>query len=181
MVTLILHCKLPQCSYRLELLQCTAQRRGISRDTILAELRRMGAEIPSSSVAMLQVRPASHFEPVHVRHYTCPSRQSHFDMELQQPGQADSQSPHVSLLNACCYICQLQCLPDADGSLLSPGLQWAVKNRIDVRIISDCNTVFISHMLAAARISTAVSQVITNFASFRRVTPAQVRPTACTQ
>lgn len=47
-----------------------------------------------------------------------------------------------------------------------------MKNRIDVRIISDCNTVFISHMLAAARVSSCVSQVITNFASFRRVAAA---------
>lgn len=31
------------------------QRRGISRDTILSELRRMGAEIPGPSVQMLQV------------------------------------------------------------------------------------------------------------------------------
>lgn len=35
------------------------QRRGISRDTILAELRRMGTEIPSSSVEMLQVSHAT--------------------------------------------------------------------------------------------------------------------------
>lgn len=41
-----------------------------------------------------------------------------------------------------------------------------------MRIISDCNTVFIAHMLAAARASSAVSHVITNFASFCRVSTA---------
>lgn len=51
-------------------------------------------------------------------------------------------------------------------------LQWAAKEGVDVRIISDCNTVFISHMLAAARASSAVSHIITNFASFCRVSTA---------
>lgn len=32
------------------------QRRGIGRDTILAELRVMGGEIPASSIAMMQAR-----------------------------------------------------------------------------------------------------------------------------
>jgi Putative Phosphatase len=58
--------------------------------------------------------------------------------------------------------------------------QWAAKNGIDVRILSDCNTVFISHMLAAARVSAAVAHVITNFASFCRVSTAvQVLPGLC--
>ena len=53
-------------------------------------------------------------------------------------------------------------------------LQWAARNQVDVRIISDCNTVFISHMLAGARASALVSDIITNFAAYRRVTAAQV-------
>ncbi len=80
----------------------SAQRRGISRDTILAELRRMGAEIPSSSVEMLQVRPASHFEAVHARHFTFPGCQTHFDMELQQPGR--NRFSFTSCLAAGCLL-----------------------------------------------------------------------------
>ena len=53
-------------------------------------------------------------------------------------------------------------------------LQWAGSSGIDVRLLSDCNTVFIGHMLTGARISSVVSEVITNFASFQRVAGIQV-------
>ena len=81
------------------------QRRGISRDAILAELRRMGTEIPQASVELLQ---------------------------------------------------------------------WAMAAGHDVRILSDCNSVFISQMLAGGGLSGCVMEVITNSASFQRVAGVQV-------
>lgn len=45
-----------------------------------------------------------------------------------------------------------------------------------MRILSDCNSVFISHMLSGARASTLPSQIITNHAEFVRVKGSQVRP-----
>lgn len=53
-------------------------------------------------------------------------------------------------------------------------LQWAGGAGLDVRILSDCNSVFIGHMLAGARVSSVVSEVVTNFASFERVAGIQV-------
>lgn len=54
-------------------------------------------------------------------------------------------------------------------------LQWAGGAGLDVRVLSDCNSVFIGHMLTGARVSSIVSEVITNFASFQRVAGIQVR------
>ena len=51
------------------------------------------------------------------------------------------------------------------------GLQWAYDQGIDVRILSDCNSVFISHILTGAKINTRVQEVITNFSSFVRCQP----------
>ena len=82
------------------------QRRGISRDAILAELRRMGTEIPQASIELLQ---------------------------------------------------------------------WAMAAGHDVRILSDCNSVFITQMLAGGGVSACVMEVITNGASFQRVAGVQVR------
>ena len=81
------------------------QRRGVSRDAMLAELRRMGSEIPPPSVELLQ---------------------------------------------------------------------WAMASGHDVRILSDCNSVFIGQMLAGAGLSACVTEVTTNPASFQRVAGVQV-------
>ena len=82
------------------------QRRGVSRDAMLAELRRMGSEIPQASVELLQ---------------------------------------------------------------------WAMAAGHDVRILSDCNSVFIGQMLAGAGLTACITEVITNPASFQRVAGVQVR------
>ena len=47
-------------------------------------------------------------------------------------------------------------------------LQWAHAQGIDMRILSDCNSVFISHMLTGAKVNTRVKEVITNLSSFVR-------------
>ncbi|GFR46786.1 hypothetical protein Agub_g8417 [Astrephomene gubernaculifera] len=44
---------------------------------------------------------------------------------------------------------------------------------VEVRILSDCNSVFISHILAGAKAGGYVSQVVTNPASFERVVLAE--------
>lgn len=48
-------------------------------------------------------------------------------------------------------------------------LQWAKQQKIDVRILSDANTVFISHILTAAKVHSFVSEVVSNNAAFQRV------------
>ena len=55
-------------------------------------------------------------------------------------------------------------------------LEWAGSLGMDVRLLSDCNSVFIGHMLTGARVSSSVSEVVTNFASFQRVAGIQVAP-----
>lgn len=74
-------------------------RRGISRDKLLNELRKMGSEIPAASLQLLR---------------------------------------------------------------------WAHQKRFDVRVISDCNTIFINQILTGARVNTLVKEVITNSACFER-------------
>ncbi|PNH09223.1 Inorganic pyrophosphatase 2 [Tetrabaena socialis] len=44
--------------------------------------------------------------------------------------------------------------------------------RIDVKLLSDCNTVFIGHMLAGAKVAGYVGEVIANPAAFERVSDA---------
>ncbi len=48
-------------------------------------------------------------------------------------------------------------------------LQWAKQQQLPVKIMSDCNSVFINHILNGARLSSAVDEVITNTAGFERV------------
>lgn len=48
-------------------------------------------------------------------------------------------------------------------------LQGARARSIDIKVLSDCNSVFIGHMLAGARLQNVVEEVITNGASFERV------------
>jgi len=51
-------------------------------------------------------------------------------------------------------------------------MQWAHQQGIDMRILSDCNSVFISHMLTGAKVNTRVQEVITNLSSFVRCQPS---------
>ncbi|KAL0032835.1 hypothetical protein WJX77_001986 [Trebouxia sp. C0004] len=51
-------------------------------------------------------------------------------------------------------------------------MQWAHEQGIDMRILSDCNSVFISHMLTGAKVNTRVQEVITNLSSFVRCQPS---------
>jgi len=48
-------------------------------------------------------------------------------------------------------------------------LHGAAACGVDVKVLSDCNSVFISHVLAGAKASGLVQEVITNTASFERV------------
>lgn len=50
-------------------------------------------------------------------------------------------------------------------------MQWAHKQGIDMRVLSDCNSVFINHMLTGAKVNTRVKEVITNLSSFVRNQP----------
>jgi len=45
-------------------------------------------------------------------------------------------------------------------------LQWAQQQKLDVKVLSDCNSVFITYMLAGAQCADLVEEVITNPASF---------------
>jgi len=47
-------------------------------------------------------------------------------------------------------------------------IRMASRRGADVRILSDCNSVFITHMLAGAKLRAAVREVITNPATFER-------------
>eukprot|EP00890_Picochlorum_soloecismus_P001835 jgi/Picsp_1/2652/NSC_00882-R1_ctd small phosphatase-like protein len=49
-------------------------------------------------------------------------------------------------------------------------LRWAAGRGLHVKVLSDCNTVFIHHILSSARVLSAVNDVITNPASFERMT-----------
>jgi hypothetical protein len=51
-------------------------------------------------------------------------------------------------------------------------LQGAKKRRLDVKILSDCNSVFISHILTGAKVAGCVGEVITNPSAFERVEAA---------
>jgi RNA polymerase II subunit A small phosphatase-like protein len=53
-------------------------------------------------------------------------------------------------------------------------LQWASNNGLPVKVLSDCNSVFISHILSGARLSNCVTEVITNTASFEKVAAADM-------
>lgn len=48
-------------------------------------------------------------------------------------------------------------------------LRLAQRRQVPVKILSDCNSVFITHVLNGAKLNCAVSEVITNPASFERV------------
>ncbi len=54
--------------------------------------------------------------------------------------------------------------------------QWARDRGVELRILSDCNSVFISHMLSGARASTLPAQIVTNPAQFVRLKGSQVPP-----
>ena len=48
-------------------------------------------------------------------------------------------------------------------------LRWASQRGLDVKILSDANSVVIAHMLTAAKLHSCVSEVITNPAGFQRI------------
>lgn len=48
-------------------------------------------------------------------------------------------------------------------------LQWAKQEHMPVKVLSDCNSVFINHILTGARLGSFVDEVITNSAAFERV------------
>jgi hypothetical protein len=58
-------------------------------------------------------------------------------------------------------------------------LQWAAQQRLPVRVLSDCNQVFINHILSGAKLSSVFKdpqskfEVITNAAGFERIAAAQ--------
>jgi 2,3-diketo-5-methylthio-1-phosphopentane phosphatase len=49
-------------------------------------------------------------------------------------------------------------------------LQWAAQHGVDFRLISDCNTLFISQILTGARVNLLVKEVITNPSAFEKST-----------
>ncbi len=49
---------------------------------------------------------------------------------------------------------------------------------MDVKVISDCNSVFINHILTGARVQSFVSEVLTNMAGFERAADAMDSATA---
>jgi hypothetical protein len=58
-------------------------------------------------------------------------------------------------------------------------LHWAAQQRVPVRVLSDCNQVFINHILSGAKLSGVFKdaqskfEVITNAAAFERIAAAQ--------
>jgi 2-hydroxy-3-keto-5-methylthiopentenyl-1-phosphate phosphatase len=48
-------------------------------------------------------------------------------------------------------------------------LQWAKQQQMPVKVLSDCNSVFINNILTGARLSNCIDEVITNSAGFERV------------
>ena len=54
------------------------------------------------------------------------------------------------------------------SSQIAVWLQWAHTQGIEMRVLSDCNSVFINHMLTGAKVNTRVKEVITNLSSFVR-------------
>lgn len=48
-------------------------------------------------------------------------------------------------------------------------LQWAKRKQVDVKVLSDCNTVFIGHILTGAKVHGCITEVITNNAVFERI------------
>lgn len=55
-------------------------------------------------------------------------------------------------------------------------LKWAGRCNLDVRVLSDCNTIFISHVLMAAEVQCYVREILTNEAYFEKVSG----PSHCT-
>mmetsp|Transcript_3464 Transcript_3464/g.8628 ORF Transcript_3464/g.8628 Transcript_3464/m.8628 type:complete len:537 (-) Transcript_3464:985-2595(-) len=58
-------------------------------------------------------------------------------------------------------------------------LQGCAKRGVDVRVLSDCNSLFIHHILAGAKASHLVQDVMTNPAAFEYVAPAGSSPSPC--
>lgn len=57
-------------------------------------------------------------------------------------------------------------------------LRFAYRKAVDVKVLSDCNSVFISHILAGAKLGPCVKEVITNTAAFESAVVVDVVATA---
>jgi 2-hydroxy-3-keto-5-methylthiopentenyl-1-phosphate phosphatase len=66
-------------------------------------------------------------------------------------------------------VSQLQQLGCELPSAMVQLLHWAKQQQMPVKVLSDCNSVFISHILTGARLNSYVDEVITNAAGFERV------------
>lgn len=66
-------------------------------------------------------------------------------------------------------LAQLQQLGSELPAPMVTLLQWAKQQEMPVKVLSDCNSVFISNILTGARLSSCVDEVITNAAGFERV------------
>jgi hypothetical protein len=53
-------------------------------------------------------------------------------------------------------------------------LQWVKKQQLPVKVLSDCNSMFVSHILKGARLHGYVGEVITNAAAFEKVAASEV-------
>jgi hypothetical protein len=66
-------------------------------------------------------------------------------------------------------LAQLQTLGSELPAPMVALLQWAKQQQVPVKVLSDCNSVFISNILTGARLGGFVDEVITNSAGFERV------------
>lgn len=112
------------------------QRRGVSRDALVACLREMGREMPAASVRMLQVRRLGW--PALAVLVPCEAA------EVAAGGRLDSAHVHSAAgqpQQAAAAFAQAHA-PHPAGSLPLPRLQWAARRGLDVTILSDCNQTF---------------------------------------
>lgn len=66
-------------------------------------------------------------------------------------------------------LAQLQQLGSELPAPMVTLLQWAKQQQMPVKVLSDCNSVFISNILTGARLGSCVDEVITNAAGFERI------------
>lgn len=66
-------------------------------------------------------------------------------------------------------LMQLQQLGSELPAAMVDLLQWAKQQQMLVKVLSDCNSVFINHILSGARLGGYVDEVITNAAAFERL------------
>ena len=66
-------------------------------------------------------------------------------------------------------VSQLQALGSELPAPMVGLLQWAKQQQMPVKVLSDCNSVFINNILTGAHLSSYVDEVITNSSGFERV------------